>query len=351
MSFPLQFAAAGLVVSLLAAASPVRAAKYKIRWYIGHQNVDYFEIAAKDFKKDVETRSRGDISVEIMPAANRETRDGTTSTPEIAAMVGRGEAQMGHSFTDILGALDPRLHAFEAPYLFRDYRHMEGVLEGPVGEELLNGMRSRGILGLSFTYSGGASGVATTDRPIRKAEDLRGLRIGVFGDAVDEAWVASLGAAAVAIRHDISPINALASAGALDAVVITWRNFARGQLERDFKYMNLSNSTYLVSMTYINEKFLESLPKEYQTLIKDASRAAGAIERAETIALNESSKRAMLANGVRPVVLTESAKRDFIAALRPAYARSIEGLIGKDFLERIRRAPDGPERPVHIAGN
>ncbi len=320
------------------AASPSHAAKYKIHWYLGHPNLDAFEEAAADFKKAVEKGSKGDISVEIVTAA-----PDANDSSSIAAKVASGEVEMGHSFTDVVSAVDPRLMAFEAPYLLRDDRHMEGVLEGPVGADLLDGLRKNGIVGLSFTYSGGASAVATTGRELRRPEDLKGLKVGVYGDKVNDAWLKSLGATPVAIEHKLSSINRLAKEGALDAVVVTWRNFDREKLDQSFKTVNLAGSTYLVSMTYVNEKFFNGLPAEYRTLIKNASRAAGIVERAKTIDLNESAKRAVTARGVRQVRLTEAGRRAFETALKPAYADSIESLIGKGLIEKIRSTPDAVE--------
>ena len=182
-----------------------------------------------------------------------------------------------------------------------------------------------------------------TNRQIRH-EDLKGLKVGVYGDAVNEAWLKSLGATPVAIAHDVLSVQGLVRGGALDALVVTWQNFSRASLHKDFKYINLPGSTYLVSVTYINEKFFESLPEAYRTLIKEASRTAGRIERVKTIELNETAKRAMMAKGVRPVGLTDAGKRGFVQALAPAYERSLSGLIGKDFIKRIRDTADGPER-------
>lgn len=334
--------AGGVLLLLLAcAASPAHAAKYKIRWLLGHPNLDYFEEAAADFKKAVEAGSHGDIQIDIIKAHSDSPGDKQGhGEPEIAAAVAKGEAEMGHSFADVAGEVDHRLWSFEAPYLFRDYRHLEGVFEGPVGEHLLESLRSHQLVGLSFTYSGGASGVAALDRDLRRPEDLKGLRIGVYGDTVNAAWLRSLGATPVPIEHWQEGILRQARAGRLDAVVVTWRNFEREKLDSAFRSVGLVGSTYLVSVTYVNEAFFKSLPADYQRLLKDASHAAGLVERAKTIELNERAKRTMLAKGVRVVYPSEDDRRAFAEALRPAFDGPLAALLGKDFVATLGKVPD-----------
>lgn len=330
---------------ILSLSAPLQAATYKIHWLLGHKNLDYFEEAAQSFKKAVEAGSNGDIAVDIVMQADDSPSQGPAQAPEIAARVSKGEIEMGHSFVDVMGGLDPRLYAFKAPYLFRGYPHMEGVFEGPLGSELLEGLRVHDIVGLSFTYSGGASGIATTERELRRPEDLKGLKVGVFGDPVDEAWLKSLGATPVPIEHKLESILPSALEGALDAVVITWRNFERERLNTDFKYVNMMNSTYLVSVTYINGRFFDGLPEKYRALIMKESRQAGRIERAKTIALNEHAKLEMLGKGVRAVYLTEKNRSRFVETLRPSYERSIDQVLGKEFVARIRSTRDAAEHP------
>lgn len=338
--------AAALCVGLLGGyAAPLQAATYKIRWMLGHRNLDYFEEAALEFKKAVETGTNGDIKVDISFQADDAPSSGPAQTPEIAGMVSRGEAEMGHSFVDVIGGLDPRFHAFKAPYLFRGYRHQEGVFEGALGAELLEGLRAHDIVGLSFTYSGGASGIATVDRELRRPEDLEGLKVGVFGDEIDEAWLKSLGAVPVPIGHELERIVPSARSGALDAVLITWRNFERARLETDFKHVNMMGAAYLVSVTYINEKFFDGLPENYRALIMKASREAGRIERAKTIELNENAKLALMSKGVRGVHLTVNNRGRFVSALKPAYTGTIERRIGRELLDRIRSSPDAANHP------
>ncbi len=110
-----EMAASGsLLVLLVGLAIPAHAAKYKIHWLIGHQNLDYFEDAALDFKRTVETKSHGDIEI-IIDKTGETGGSAKQSAEQVGAAVAKGEAEMGHSFTDIMGKVDPQLYAIEAP--------------------------------------------------------------------------------------------------------------------------------------------------------------------------------------------------------------------------------------------
>lgn len=339
------FAFALILGLLMGAAGSAHAAKHKIRWLLGHPNLDYFEAAAESFKSAVEYGSNGEIEVEIVTAEDPWRDNRGRIAPEIADKVSLGEAEMGHSFTNVLGKIDHRLWAFDAPYLFNGYLHMEGVIEGPLGPELLEGLRGQGIVGLAFTYSGGAQGVATTGREIRGPEDLKGLKVGVFGSEVDLAWLPALGARPRPIQHQLNVINQLTLDGEIDSAVVTWRRVRDASLAERYKYVSLMNSSYLVSVTYINEKFYDSLPEKHRKLIKDTALSAARIERARTIELNETTKSVFMAKGVVPVYLSAAARTRFQEALRPVYASSIDGIVGKELLERIRKTEDGPALP------
>lgn len=337
MGFNPKVVASIILGALFVLPSPVHAAKYKINWLIGHPTTDYFEEAADYFKHAIEKGSKGEISVTITPNPNPWEDSGQgTPGPEIAHKVAKGEAQMGHSFTDVMGGMDNRLWAFDLPFLFRDYAHVEQVVTGPIGNELLTGLGDHGIKGLAFTFSGGANILSTRDRQVRGPQDLKGLRVAVFGDEVDGFWLKSLGATPVSIGHREDRVLDLAMKDEIDGAVLTWRRQERAAMGERAAYGNLEGASYLLSVSYINKEFFESLPKEYQRLIEEVSRETGRIERAQTIELNARHKRRLMSKGMSSVALSEAGKRSFEEALKPAYAGKFSELVGKDLIEKIR---------------
>ena len=331
-----------LVLTVLALSAPALALadapRHRITWLIGHENTDYFHDAAYAFRRAVEKGTDGRITVDIQPNASKWESEGRgVPGSEIAQAVARGDAEMGHSFTNVMGAMDRRLWVFDMPFLFRDYAHLEGVFEGPLGDELLAGLGDHGLVGLAFTYSGGANIISTRDREIRGPEDLKGLRVAAFGNTVETRWLESLGAKAVSADNREDKVLSLARRDEIDGAIMTWRRHQRG-LGHDgsFKYGSIEGASYLASVTYVNKKFFESLSPEDRKVLMDAARDAGRIERSLTIDLNEQSKRRLMSKwGLRAAPLTAESRASFEKALAPAYG-SLAKLVGSELVRRIR---------------
>lgn len=81
-----------------------------------------------------------------------------------------------------VAAIRPEFQALELPFLFSGREHVGRVLDGPVGEELLARLEQVRLHGLAF-WDLGMVHLSRRDRPIRRASDLRGLRIGVSSGA------------------------------------------------------------------------------------------------------------------------------------------------------------------------
>src|SRR5271170_6704564 len=127
-------------------------------------------------------------AVEEMGKALEKATDGRLSVQMYASMQLGGEkeaieqAQVGAiALARVsVGALGPvvnDLNVLNLPFLFRNTAHMEAVIDGPMGQELLDKVTrhlTANLIGVAWMDSG-ARNMYDTKRPIRSIDDLKGL--------------------------------------------------------------------------------------------------------------------------------------------------------------------------------
>jgi tripartite ATP-independent transporter DctP family solute receptor len=86
----------------------------------------------------------------------------------------------------------PKMKVFGLPFLFRDREHIFQVLDGPIGQQLLNDGEQFWLKGLGY-YDAGRRSFYTKTRPINSPEDLKGLKIRVMESVTAMNMVNALG--------------------------------------------------------------------------------------------------------------------------------------------------------------
>src|SRR3954468_6296979 len=78
----------------------------------------------------------------------------------------------------LIGNYVPAMNVLAMPFLFRSIDHLQKVLDGPIGNEILNSFEPYGFVGLAF-YDSGARSIYNSVRAIRSIADIKGLRLRV----------------------------------------------------------------------------------------------------------------------------------------------------------------------------
>ena len=105
-----------------------------------------------------------------------------------------------------VGALGPvvdDLNVFNLPFVFRNTAHMQKVIDGPIGQELLDKVTNsgKGLVGLCW-MDAGARNFYDTKKPIKTIADLKGLKIRVMGNPMFVDMANSMGGNGVAMGYD-----------------------------------------------------------------------------------------------------------------------------------------------------
>jgi tripartite ATP-independent transporter DctP family solute receptor len=226
---------------------------------------------AVTFKHLVEAASGGRIKVEVYPAcqlgSEREMLEGVKmGTIEVTNV---SEGPVAGFFQEIL--------LLGTPYLFESAPLAWKVLDGPFGRDLMEEMRKKtGIRCLTITENGFRN-FTNRIRPIKKPEDLKGMKIRTMENPAHMEMVRALGA-------DPTPIAWGELYTALQQKVVDGQeNPVSLILVMKFyevqKYLTLDGHLYSIDFTFINDPFFQKLPKDLQRIVGDAARISGTTHR------------------------------------------------------------------------
>ena len=149
----------------------------KIRWVIAHEPLSVFVRSAKYFQDYVNAaQSAEKIDIEIMTLSEYSERynDGVLVTKhDLLDHMKQGKIEMSQLYTTWLAEyFDNDMLALDMPFIFADHDHATRVLEGEVGEFLLNKITEKSnVRGMAFTYSGGFRNVISSKK-VDKLSDL-----------------------------------------------------------------------------------------------------------------------------------------------------------------------------------
>ena len=88
----------------------------------------------------------------------------------------------------------PSVYALNFPFLFRDYDHAHKVLDGEIGQSLLEEFEVEGLIGLAWAENGFRH-LTNSVRPVETPEDMESMKVRTIENQVHLETFKALGAA------------------------------------------------------------------------------------------------------------------------------------------------------------
>jgi tripartite ATP-independent transporter DctP family solute receptor len=136
--------------------------------------------------EDLENISDGKMRLMIYPSQQLGTER------ECLELLQIGSLDMTKVSVGVLENFAPDLRVLGLPFLFRDREHSFSVLDGPLGQRLLDGGEKYWLKGLGY-YDAGSRSFYTKDKPIYTPDDLKGQKIRVMESVTAMDMVSDLG--------------------------------------------------------------------------------------------------------------------------------------------------------------
>src|SRR5271166_3920845 len=154
-------------------------------------------VAVENLGKKLDQATNGRLSVQMFAAMQLGGEKEAIEQAQIGALA------MARVSVGALGPVVDALNVFNLPFLFRDTAHMQKVIDGPIGQELLdkvsNNPNTR-LIGLAW-MDAGARSVYDTKRPIKSIDDLKGLKVRVMGNPMFVDMMNALGGNGIAMGY------------------------------------------------------------------------------------------------------------------------------------------------------
>src|SRR5207248_7031774 len=180
-----QFAAAVIAFALFTAAQAQQPVVVKFSHVVTDETPK--GKGAIRFKELAEAKTKGRVKDEIYPNSQL-----YKDREELEALQ-LGAVQMLAPSVSKFGPLGVRkFEVFDLPYMFDDERSLERVVEGPVGKGLFKLLEPKGIVGLAYWFNGFKE--FSANKPLRKLDDFKGLKIRIQSSKILEGEIKAFGA-------------------------------------------------------------------------------------------------------------------------------------------------------------
>ena len=284
-------------------------------------------VAVESMGKKLDAATNGRLSVQMFPSMQLGGEKEAIEQAQVGAI------QIARVSVGALGPVINELNVFNLPFLFRNTEHMQKVIDGPIGQELLDKVTSNptaGLVGIAW-MDAGARNMYDTKKPIKTIEDLKGLKMRVMGNPMFVDMMNALGGNGVSMGYD--QVFSALQTGVVDGAENNPPSFVFDNHYTAAKYYSLTEHLIVPEMVVLSKKAWDSLSKDEQVLVMKFGREAQFEERALWTTYEKQAIEKARAAGIQIIEIGD--KKPFQDAVKPVWDK-----YGPKFADMIKRIQD-----------
>jgi tripartite ATP-independent transporter DctP family solute receptor len=280
--------------------------------------------AVQSMGKKLEAATNGRLSIQMFASMQLGGEKEAIEQAQVGAI------QLARVSVGALGPVIDDLNVFNLPFLFRNTAHMQKVIDGPIGQELLdkvtNNPQAR-LVGLCW-MDAGARNMYDTKKPIKSIADLKGLKVRVMGNPMFVDMMNDLGGNGVAMGYD--QVFSALQTGVVDGAENNPPSFYFDNHYQVAKYYTMTEHLIVPEMLVFSKRTFDGMSKDDQALILKFGKEAQQEERALWIKKEEDALTKMKAAGIEIIPVAD--KKPFQDAVKPVWDK-----YGAKYADTIKR--------------
>ena len=302
--------ATAAVCAAAAAQAPAKTFSLKFNHVLGPK--EPYHRGFLDWAKRVGERTRGGLKIDVFHSAQLGREEDIIEQIRQGANIGQNTdaARMGNYV--------PGIAVMNGPYFAETLEDVARLQKSPTVVKWQDELASKhGLKVVCFNWVQGYRHFFTNE-PIRKPEDLQGLRIRTPPAPIWQESIRALGAAPVALAF--GEMYPALQQRAIDGVELVYNNIPAGRFQEVLKYANETKHIMLINFQVISSKFFDTLPKEYQAALMEECGKAGDETSKQILKLEAEVKAQLKGRGMTVVEDVD------MAAFRKAGDKAYEAL-------------------------
>ncbi|GGJ96541.1 TRAP transporter substrate-binding protein [Pseudomonas matsuisoli] len=276
-------------------------------------------VAMENMAKKLDEATDGEISYRMFAGGV------LGSEKEVVEQTQIGAVQLTRVSLGSVGPVVPDTNVFNMPFVFRDVEHMRKVIDGEIGQEILDKITNSqfNMVGLAWMEAGSRS--LYTKKPVRSIDDLKGMKIRVIGNPLFIDTLNAMGANGIAMST--GEIFSALQTGVIDGAENNSPTLLEHNHYQVAKYYTQTHHLILPEPLMMSKTTWDSLTPDQQALVKKFAREAQMEERQLWEAKEKASDEKLKAAGVEYIEVDTKPFYDATAPVREKYGAPYADLI------------------------
>lgn len=245
-----------------------------------------------------------------------------------------GDVQMAAPSLSKFQKYTKSLQIFDLPFLFEDMAAVDRFQQSAQGQELLNSLRKRGLVGLGYLHNGMKQ--LSANDPLRVPTDAAGKKFRIMTSDVLQSQFEALDA--VPLKKPFSEVFTLLQTKAIDGSENPWSNIYSKKFHEVQPYITETNHGVLDYLVVTSAEFWNGLDDDVRAELKKALDESIAYGNAISDEQAAKDRQAIVDSGRSEVIeITAAERQQWVDAMKPVW-KEFEGEIGAELIDAALQA-------------
>lgn len=274
--------------------------------------------------KKLEVATDGRLTITMFPSMQ------LGGEKEMIEQAQLGALQLARISVGAVGPVVDDVNVFNLPFVFRNAKHMEAVIDGDIGNELLakiSANEKTGLIALCW-MNAGSRNIYNNKRPIKTMADLKGLKVRMMGNPLFVDTMNALGGNGVALGFD--QVFSSMQTGVIDGAENNPPSFMAQNHHQVAKHFTMTEHLIIPELLVFSRISWQKLTPADQALIKKVAKEAQAEQRVLWYEAENAALDKMKAAGTQMIMDVD--KKPWQDAVKPVWDK-----YGAKYAEMIKR--------------